>query len=357
MSIRQARRQCLALGRRVRGYNASVPKRRPVWSLLSLTVLLVQFGAANGVPPPVPMAAPLDEILVVGEQPGPPMWRISAGEHSLWLLGTLEPLPKDMVWRSRAVQERIGASQQVLTPPRVNPHVGFFKSLGLLPSLLHARHDPDGMSLEQSLPHEVYLHWLGLRVRYLGRDSDEKLRPLLAALDLYQHALEANGLTHDVKIWERVEQMAHDQHVPVLAVQVDVPIKDPKQYVRDLQTLPRKAEVECLVSTMNLLDSDLPSMRSRANYWATGDVERLAGLLRYAAAGTCFDAVLLVPSLRAEFERFKAQVDEAWMAAAEKALRSNASTVGVLPMGMLLGADGWLERFRVKGYEIHTPGQ
>ncbi len=36
----------------------------------------------------------LEEILVVGEQPGPAMWRVTKGDHTKWILATLEPLPR-----------------------------------------------------------------------------------------------------------------------------------------------------------------------------------------------------------------------------------------------------------------------
>lgn len=118
----------------------------------SLTISSVRAAGAEFVAPAAPQ---LDEILVVGEHPGPAMWRVSRGEHSLYILATLAPLPKDMVWRSHSVEDRIAASQLVLAPPDVSAHVGFFRSLTLVPSLLRARHDPEGRTLEQSLPHEL----------------------------------------------------------------------------------------------------------------------------------------------------------------------------------------------------------
>lgn len=36
----------------------------------------------------------LAEVLVVGRQPGPGLWRVSKGDHDLWIFATLAPLPK-----------------------------------------------------------------------------------------------------------------------------------------------------------------------------------------------------------------------------------------------------------------------
>jgi hypothetical protein len=38
----------------------------------------------------------LGEVLVIGEQPGPALWKVSTDDHVLWIMGTYSPLPKQM---------------------------------------------------------------------------------------------------------------------------------------------------------------------------------------------------------------------------------------------------------------------
>ncbi len=320
---------------------------------LLLACLSATVNPANAEDPGAQPA--LDEILVVGEQPGPAMWRVAKGDHVLWILATLDPLPKEMVWRSRSVEERIGASQLVLSPPELSAHVGFFRTLTLVPALLRARHDPNGRTLEQSLPHDLYIRWLALRVKYLGNADDEKLRPMLAAADLYRRAIDQVGLTHDTHVWQRIEATARAKHVPVQPVSLEVPIDNPKQYVRDLGAIPSAGEIDCLRSTVELLETQLPVMRTRANLWSTGDIEKLRGLLRSDAVETCAGAVLVVPSFREEYTKINEQLSSAWLAAAEKAIAANLSTVAVTSMAELLKPGGWLATFRAQGYEITEP--
>ena len=298
---------------------------------------------------PVATEPPLEEILVVGEQPGPAMWRVSKGEHSLWILATLEPLPKDMVWRSKSVDERIAASQLVLSPPELSAHVGFFRSLTLVSSLLRARHAPNGQTLEQSLPHDLYIRWLALRVKYLGNADDEKLRPLLAAADLYRHAIDQVGLTHNSHVWQRIEATARAKHIPVQPVDLEVPIDNPKQYVRDLSAIPSASEIDCLRSTVELVETQLPVMRTRANLWSTGDIERLRGLLRPDAAETCASAVLVVPS-------FQGGVFQAQRAASRGMARGRrGGHVGECELGGRAVHDGTGEARRLAGI-VSRPG-
>jgi uncharacterized protein YbaP (TraB family) len=327
--------------------------------MLATLLLSLALSPAPAAPadPAVAAAAAtsLEEILVVGEQPGPAMWKIGSGDHALYILATLEPLPKHMVWRSKAVEDRIALSQLVIEPPSVSAHIGFFRGLSLVPSLLRARHEPDGKSLEQSLPHDMYMRWLGLRVKFLGNHGDETMRPLFAAIDLYSHAIDAEGLTYDSGVWDRVSDMARSKRVPVQAVKIEVPVEDPKQYIRDLATIPPGREVACLDSIMRQLESGLPAMRSRANLWATGDIDKLKSEKTFSDPDLCLDAITVVPSLHEEFENIKARTADDWMRAAEHALRDNVSTLAVLPIAEFLGSGGVLAKLRAKGFEVVEP--
>ena len=54
-------------------------------------------------------AAELPTIVVSGEQPGPGLWKVTSGDHVLWILGTLSPLPKNMHWQPKDVEAAIAA--------------------------------------------------------------------------------------------------------------------------------------------------------------------------------------------------------------------------------------------------------
>ena len=85
-------------------------------SLLPSALLLVAAACWADVTAHAPSsgAASLDEVLVTGERPGPGMWRVAKDGHELWILATLQPLPKNMTWRSQAVEQRIANSQVVI---------------------------------------------------------------------------------------------------------------------------------------------------------------------------------------------------------------------------------------------------
>jgi uncharacterized protein YbaP (TraB family) len=283
------------------------------------------------------------------------MWRISNGGHDLWVLATLEPLPKDMIWRSRAVEDRIAMSQAVLPPPQVDTDIGFFRGLLLVPSMLRARNNPDGKTLQMELPHELYMRWLALRVKYLGRDDDEKLRPMVAAYDLYTHALAQSGLTSDDVVLKVVEETARRHKVKITPVTVTLHVDDPKGAIGALKEIPREAEIECLKVTIDRLETDLQPMRQRANLWSLGDVQGLRALTYPNEEIACLDAVYNVPQLRNEFEQARAQLRLAWLSAVDNALDRNVSTFAVLPISEFLRPQGLLSELRARGYAIQEP--
>jgi hypothetical protein len=301
-----------------------------------------------------PANTPLDEVLVTGERPGPGMWRISKGGHDLWILATLQPLPKNMTWRSVAVEQRIANSQAVLSAPDVDADVGFLRGLTLIPALLHARKSPDGRTLAEILPHEVYIRWLALRVRFLG-SYDEHKRPILAAMDLYEAVLDQSGLASNAMIWNLVEKAAHKDHVSVQPVELKIRVDDPKGAVRDLGKIPQDAEIACFAKTVERLEVDLPPMRQRANFWSLGDIEGLRSLPYPDDEAACLNAFLAVPQFRDQYERARIQLEDLWMSTAEAALAKNVSSFAVLPIAKLLKQDGALDRLKHQGYEVQEP--
>src|SRR6478752_6651033 len=56
----------------------------------------------------------LQVVLVTGEQPGPGLWKVSSGDHVLWILGEVAPQPGKVKWRSKRFEALLGHSQEVL---------------------------------------------------------------------------------------------------------------------------------------------------------------------------------------------------------------------------------------------------
>ena len=109
-------------------------------------------------------------------------------------------------------------------------------------------------------------------------------------------------------------------------------------------------------SAIERLESDLGLLRARANAWATGDIAALRAMTDLNEASACIAAVMNAQVLRERgLTELPARLEAAWLAEAQRALASNASTVAVLPMRDILRPDGYLAGLRASGYVVDEP--
>jgi len=280
--------------------------QRPL-SCLSLLILLATAAPPRvdaqviSVPPP---DGPLEEVLVTGQQPGPGLWKVTRpGEtdgHVLWILGNDSPLPRKLTWRSSELEAVLANSQAVLAPASVSASAGPLGGITLLPALIGVRSNPGGKRLQEVVPADLYARWLPLKARYLGRDDGiEKWRPIFAAQELYRAALKTKDLVPYDGVWPAVEKLARKARVPVVETKIELKVEKARAYIGVV------------------LESSFMLERGY------GDL----------------------------LERVKA----AWVAAAERALATHASSVAVLSVDEILKPNGYVARLRQKGYRIEEP--
>jgi hypothetical protein len=316
-------------------------------------------AASTGSSAPIsPLVVDMEVMVVSGVQPGPGMWRVSKGDHVLWVMGTLSPVPKKMTWLSRDVEATIAASQQVLKSPgaSVDSDLGIFRSALLVPSLLKARKNPDGATLKDVLPPDLYARWQVLKRKYIGRDAGiEKWRPIFAANELYEAAIKKSGLATSGIVSPVVDKAAKRHDVKIVSPIVRLKVDDPKKAIKEFSGT-ALGDVECFRKTLDRLETDLTGMTLRANAWAIGDIEALRALPYDDQNRACIRAMLEAGvAQKRGLDTLPQKVEAEWLAAAEAALRNNASTFALLPISELLKPDGYLAKLQAKGYEVEAP--
>ena len=328
--------------------------------VIGATLVLHAAAAADEPQASIAPAAPIEEVLVTGQQPGPGLWRVtlpSAGnDHELWILGTHGPLPKKMRWRSSDLEEALSTAQELIAPVAMRADVGPLGGLTLLPSLLGLRNNPGGERLQDVVPPDLYARWLPLKQRYIGRDDDvEKWRPIFAALELYEQALRKSGLEPYGVIWPQVEKLARKARVKVTTPEVDVKVEKPRAAIRDFKQAPL-SDQECFAKTIARLESDLDLMKVRANAWATGDVTKLRQLTHVDNASACIAVALNAQVMQDRgYTDWPARRRAAWLGAVEAALARNPATVAVLSIDQILAPDGYVAELRARGYVVEDP--
>ena len=186
----------------------------PSANALALCGLL--FASARGLPAQQPPAgstegtAPIEEVVVEGRHEGPRMWVVRKGDHTLWVLGTISPLPKKMVWQPDAVQEALRHTQEVVPAwPSYGIGANPITALRVYIEWRHLQKPPDQMPLREVLPPPLYARVEALKLRWMPHDNKlEQMRPMVAARELLTRVLDAAGLAIHTEVQKEVLRLA-----------------------------------------------------------------------------------------------------------------------------------------------------
>jgi hypothetical protein len=333
---------------------------------LAAFALAAALAPAIAQSPPEPQdsasTAELPTIVVSGEQPGPGLWKVSSGDHVLWILGTLSPLPKDMRWQPKDVEAAIASAQEVLDPPRVkvNAEVGFFGKIALFGSLIGVRDNPDHRTLREVVPPDLYARWTALKTKYFGAGRGRNIetwRPIFAAIELWNEAIRKAGMTRNDVAGDVVQAAAKRAGLEPVAPTYKLDVEDPRGAVKEFKK-GEMDDLECFSKTLDRIDSDLATMAVRANAWATGDIAKLRALPDSDQREACIAAVTGTNLAKERgIVDLPERVQNAWIDAASAALAKNAVTFARLPIADLLAKDGYLAKLKARGFTVEAPDE
>ncbi|MFS2016711.1 TraB/GumN family protein [Massilia sp. CT11-108] len=327
-------------------------------SFLTLPVL----AQTTPEPEPAPTAAEAFDtvpatVVVEGRRPGPGVWKVSKGDHVMWVFGVYSPLPQKMEWDAARVERLVGKSQEVLTRPGARMEVGFFRGLTLLPTAIGIDKNPDGATLHDVLPADVYARWQVLKGKYIGDDDGiERRRPIFVADTLLSKGLSKSGLTQNTGVEEQIEKAARHNKVKITSTTLSMDVDDPRALMKEF----KKSQVEdvaCFTKTLDRLEGDIDAMRVRANAWANGNIAEMSSLDYAERDKACNDAIFNSQFAKNSpaFQHLPERIRANWMKAAEKALADNTSTFALLPMKNVIGPQSYLADLQAQGYTVESP--
>jgi uncharacterized protein YbaP (TraB family) len=307
--------------------------------------------SAPAVAPDLTPSSVLAEVEVAGESPGPRLWRVSRADHVLWLLGTLDPLPRKMVWKSREVEAVLGEVQAVIpTNPAVSVHANPFTWVGLYFQWRGVQALPGNTRVQELIPPPLYGRFSDLVSRYdAGDHRIEHLKPVFAALRLYRAALDFAHLAPGNQAEAAVLKLAHRHSVSIR--QSKLKIDDPRDLVTQLGQIPESAQEACLEAIVERLETGMAPMKEEALAWAQGDVAALRRLMVPKAIDVCTAAVSASPRTRQLIDDSNA----GWDREVDQALANDRSVLALRPIHDLLGAHGVLAALKAKGYVVEGP--
>jgi hypothetical protein len=291
------------------------------------------------------------EVVVIGEQPGPALWRVRSGDHVLWLLGGVSQLPGKVTWRSRQLETVLATSQEVIldngvaSGPRSKRESAAEKRTTNL---------PDGKTLKDVLSPELYARVEVVRRSFaLGEKSFERLRPFHAGNRIVMGSMKALGLM-PFGARRVVVDLATKARVPVTQI-VD------REGIRPALMVPESEAptTPCLEAAAAIMESGGSGVRALANAWALEDITALRELVPLYDMSDLNDRSAECGAALAGKDQTSREVAGShaakWLTAAVRSLATNKSTVAVISMSELLAPHGYLSALRARGYEIIEP--
>ncbi len=332
---------------------------RAVPTVAGTSTSAVSAAAPAGNAPEAGHITDVEVVLVSGQYTGPGLWKVSKGDHVLWILGTVSPVPKKMDWYSPQAEAVLAQAQEIIWAPGIVTSMGvgsMFKMAFAMPTILRASKNPDGKTLRDVLPADLYARWSALKPVYLGNDKAvEQWRPIFAASKLYQAALKRAGLASGTGVGKRIGELADKHKTKRTATAIRGEIKDPKRLAKSFARA-ELDDVACFRSVLDRLELDVANAAERANAWAGGDMAELTRLFRRGDVTPCFDAVAKTEAARSlGMENATARSQTLWLQSAETALAVNHTSFSTLPVAELLQANGLLARLQAKGYAVVVP--
>ena len=307
--------------------------------------LLCLAGLARG---DVDEQADMEVVLVRGEQPGPGLWKVSSGEHVLWILGEVSPIPRDVKWRSRKFDQLLGNSQELLLD-----FSGYWRaSEDEMTAYRKVERLPKGKELEDVVSPELFARVDRIADLFLAYDV-EVMRPFAATNRLVtsaMHTLQLQGFSARFV----AETLANKRRVKITYFAAPEP-----PFEKRLETWQHESNVVCLERVVDALEDGGTGVKRLANAWSVGDVQalrRLVPAFSFSRDGVRADeCAAAMRGGEQQLRDYDVVRLEGWLNEAERALRDNRSTMAVVLMSELFATDGYLAALRARGYEVVEP--
>jgi uncharacterized protein YbaP (TraB family) len=291
----------------------------------------------------------LEVVLVTGEQPGPALWKVSSQDHVLWILGEVAPQPDTMKWRSKRFERLLANSQEVILD---------FSGV-MWPNKLQedaearVRKLPGGQKLKDVVSPELYARVEVARKHFDTPRQIEQLRPFYAARRILMSALRSMDMEKRFSATFAVKRLARRANVWV--TMLETPGQTHEEHLNNVE---HGSTVPCLEMLVEIVEDGGAGLRHLANAWAVGDIDALRQLVPlYALQPDHHENKCSVALYGGEqrADEFVARRTEAWLSAAQRAMRENKSTMAVVQMAELFSPDGYLAGLRARGYEVVEP--
>jgi len=290
----------------------------------------------------------MEVIVVTGMQPGPGLWKVSKGNHVMWILGEISPYPRKTQWNSEKFDRLLRNSQELIID-----FSGYW-TLGPSDSAAYARAEklPEGSTLKDVITPELHAR-AEATAKIFGASGFEKLHPFSVTNRLVTGAMRTLDLT-GFSARFAADALGKKRRVKITYFAAP----EPPFKVR-LQNWQHASNADCLERLIDAIGDGGNGVKRLANAWSIGDIDALRRLVpAFSFSRDGFRADECAAAMRGGEQQsleYNKRRRQAWLAEAERALQYNRSTMAVVLMSEIFAPDGYLAGLRAKGYEVVEP--
>jgi hypothetical protein len=285
-----------------------------------------------------PEANVVEALVVDAKLPGPAWWRISDGDTTLYVLGTLRSMPRGQAWDTSVLDRRLNGAFAVILPPEGKA------GLGDIPAALALRG-----RLKSDTPLDAAAPGLASKLARaraaLGKpvDAYRGWSPLGAGMMMAGDYRKATNLDTD-EPGRTIARLARKRGLkprPAATYKV-MPVV--KTAVREHSA---EAGLICLEGVLDEVNAGAGAARAAAQAWAGGDVRgAISGPRNFQRC------ILALPGM-SDLDR-QGTRDE--VEALSAAMKTPGHAVVIYGLRGLVAQGGVLDQMRARGFAVSTPG-
>jgi len=278
---------------------------------------------------------------VVVRAPAPRLWKLTKGNATVYVLGSVEPLPKGLIWNSGQVGRILSGANRLLTPP-----VGTVGAFGAIEALT-ASHLPGGRTLDQDLPPDLATRLRAVLVRLnRNQDSLNTYKPGWAALDLERSVRRSGDVTEDEPV-ETLKRLAREKKVTVR----EMGRYDVTPVLKQLENLPDQEGVAALKLAVESAEHQLDNGAKIGRAWADGN---LHDLRRAQGPDATMAALIEVTPLG---KAWAARAEQDALKSIDAALELPGVSVTVMGINQFAKTGGLIDQLRAQGVQVTEPAE
>lgn len=284
-----------------------------------------------------PNAVVVEELVVVARDKGPPWWRVSDGDTTVYVLGAPDVMPKGLAWDQVVLQRRLTGANVVILPFN-NMGVSLFGAPGAAISYARMK----GKPIEERMSGPVRARFVAAREK-LGQPAKRYAwdSELFAAVVMVSDWRDREQVTV-ADPGKTVERMA--KAIKLRTVRKVYPLGG---LFGEVRRTPADLQRQCLTAVLGAVETGAGDIRAAGEAWADGDPR--AALEVGRPYDRCINAV---PAGRKLYADLKTDTAEA----IAEALKTPGHAVAVVQIGSLVSEGGVLDRLRDRGFTVKTPG-